>query len=71
MEKEGANWTYEAQETIFTAAAPQAAAAVSAIKRYADTRLRGKYKLNASSRDTTAAYKQIPIDVQIHSTDIY
>ena len=58
--KQGANWTYEAHGTIFTSAAPQAAAAISAIRRYADTRLRGKYKLNASSRDMEAAYKQIP-----------
>ena len=60
--KQGANWTYEAHETIFTSAAPQAAAAISAIRRYADTRLRGKYKLCASSRDMKAAYKQIPMD---------
>jgi hypothetical protein len=60
--KQGANWTYEAPETIFTAAAPQAAAAVSAIRLYADTRLRGKYRLHASSRGMKAAYKQIPMD---------
>lgn len=60
--KQGANWTYEAQETIFTAAAPQAAAAVSAIRRHACRKLRGKYRLTASSRDMKAAYKQIPID---------
>ena len=60
--KQGPNWTYESSETIFTSSAPHAAAAVRTLRELAGTRLRGKFKLNGSSRDMKAAYKQIPMD---------
>jgi hypothetical protein len=60
--KQGANWAFSAEESIFTAAAPQAAGAVRRIRALAGRKLRGKWQLNGSSRDMKAAYKQLPLD---------
>jgi hypothetical protein len=57
--KHGANWTFEANETIHTASAPAVAALVRRMRARVGQKLRGKWKLTAGSRDMKSAYKQI------------
>jgi hypothetical protein len=60
--KFGANWTYEAEETIHTASAPAVAALLRRIRRKAGKRLRVRWQISAGSRDMKSAYKQIALD---------
>ena len=59
--KHGANWTFEAEETIHMAAPPAVAAFVRYLRNQLGKKLRGKWQLVAGSRDMKSAYKQVPL----------
>ena len=69
--KHGANWTFRANKTIRTAAAPAVAALMRSLITLVGLKVRRKWKVIAGSRGTKSAYTQTALGENRRFRDYY